>query len=296
MKKSLVVLTTLFVLSACSVNKSGVNGALEHWKNYSNGNPEAAQEQSVAVFYRAPNLNAEGINIYINGDYQTSLLEKGFSSAKLCETRNLVTASVVTNQKPGNRSEGIRFNADTQNVTYIKVADIQNGKPVLQIMDNAVAEKDVEALSLQSQTLPRVKLKNCNERVLESFSLNANAAFPLNKSGYSDVLPEGKRSVQEFVKQIHQMDQSAISKIVVNGYTDPAGSESYNQQLSEKRAETIRKVLQAEQIKQPIISTGYGEQNLVVADCAAKYPRNKTARSQCDLPNRRVEILIYGNN
>ena len=62
-----------------------------------------------------------------------------------------------------------------------------------------------------------------------------------------------------------------------------------------RRAETVRNLLTSYGVaKQNISVEGRGEQDLVVSDCQSRYAKDKLAREQCDLPNRRVEIITYG--
>ena len=72
-------------------------------------------------------------------------------------------------------------------------------------------------------------------------------------------------------------------KITVNGHTDDVGSAAYNQELSERRAWTVRNYLVEAGISQEIISTkGYGKSKPLVAS------KSPEARAK----NRRVEVEI----
>jgi len=71
--------------------------------------------------------------------------------------------------------------------------------------------------------------------------------------------------------------------IEVAGYTDSRGAASYNQELSQKRAQAVAKYLVSRGVKaENLTAKGYGEEN-PVAD-------NKTAAGQAE--NRRVELHI----
>jgi peptidoglycan-associated lipoprotein len=75
------------------------------------------------------------------------------------------------------------------------------------------------------------------------------------------------------------------SKITVEGFADPAGSASYNTQLSRKRAEAVRDALVTHGLMgDRVAAVGYGETRLV------------NARAQRDDPgaemNRRVVFVI----
>jgi len=73
------------------------------------------------------------------------------------------------------------------------------------------------------------------------------------------------------------------SKLVVQGYTDSQGSESYNMTLSKNRAESVRSFLTAHGISPDrITAEGFGPAS-PVAD-------NGTAEGRAN--NRRVEIIV----
>lgn len=72
-------------------------------------------------------------------------------------------------------------------------------------------------------------------------------------------------------------------KALIEGFTDSAGSDSYNQALSERRAEAVRTFLISKGVSASrIAARGYGESNPVAS--------NKTAETR--QLNRRVEIVI----
>ena len=71
--------------------------------------------------------------------------------------------------------------------------------------------------------------------------------------------------------------------VMVAGYTDLSGSDSYNQALSERRAYAVRDYLTARGVEASAISTqGFGETN----------PRVPTADGVRELQNRRTEITF----
>ncbi|MGB8339463.1 MAG: OmpA family protein [Burkholderiales bacterium] len=78
-----------------------------------------------------------------------------------------------------------------------------------------------------------------------------------------------------------------INNVVVNGYTDRLGTNTYNQRLSQKRAEAVRSYLVGKGVaSNRIRAVGHGESNPVV-ECA---DQDRTSLIRCLEPNRRVEI------
>lgn len=82
-------------------------------------------------------------------------------------------------------------------------------------------------------------------------------------------------------------NSGAPEQIRVSGYTDRLGSDSYNLNLSQQRAQGVKNYLVAHGIKsERLVAEGHGEADPVVM-CT---DTNKPDLIQCLAPNRRVEI------
>lgn len=90
----------------------------------------------------------------------------------------------------------------------------------------------------------------------------------------------------ELQKGVQFLKDNPGAKIQIVGYTDSRGTEKYNQKLSERRAESVKKYLEGEVEVKPenITAIGKGEAD-PVGD-------NKTKQGQ--FMNRRVEIQLLG--
>lgn len=109
------------------------------------------------------------------------------------------------------------------------------------------------------------------------FTLSSDVLFPTNSSYLTD------RAKAELDKLSRLLNEDRSKMIRVDGHTDSTGEEGYNQWLSEKRAESVKKYLEDAGIPASRISTeGYG-QTVPVAD-------NKTPEGRAK--NRRVEVVI----
>lgn len=107
--------------------------------------------------------------------------------------------------------------------------------------------------------------------------LSSGATFEL---GGSTLSAEGKAEVLALMAKFEGRD---VSSVVIAGYTDDRGEASFNQQLSEKRAEAVKAELVENGANSDKITTvGYGESN-PVADNSTREGRAK---------NRRVEIKV----
>lgn len=120
--------------------------------------------------------------------------------------------------------------------------------------------------------------------MLKKMTLQADATFKFDRSDSGGIQPAGKAKLDQLVRDLKQADD--VTGIRIEGYTDRLGSDSYNRQLSAKRAETVKRYLQSGGVTVPIGSRGRGKENPVV-ECNE---RNREALIDCLAPNRRVEL------
>ncbi len=119
-------------------------------------------------------------------------------------------------------------------------------------------------------------------------TLSSDHLFAFGKSTLS---PEAKRDIDtEVIAKLRQA--GTIRFINVSGHTDRIGSQTYNQQLSEKRAEAVKSYLVSQGIDGSKIETyGFGKTQPIKHGCNQK---NRKALIECLAPNRRVVIEFQG--
>ncbi len=109
-------------------------------------------------------------------------------------------------------------------------------------------------------------------------TLSGGVLFVTNKS---DLLPGAQVKLNQVAEALGTQDTE--SKIVVDGYTDSQGTPAYNQDLSQRRAQSVRDYLVTRGIASDrITAQGFGL-NSPVAD-------NATPEGRAN--NRRVEIVV----
>jgi outer membrane protein OmpA-like peptidoglycan-associated protein len=100
-------------------------------------------------------------------------------------------------------------------------------------------------------------------------------------SGKSELLPEAQVKLNTVADALTQQDPD--SGMVVEGHTDSQGKASYNQDLSQRRAETVRTYLVSRGIAgDRVTSQGFGSSRSVADNGSAEGRAN----------NRRVEIVV----
>ncbi|MDT3469151.1 OmpA family protein [Stenotrophomonas maltophilia] len=112
--------------------------------------------------------------------------------------------------------------------------------------------------------------------------LSADALFGFDSAKLS---AEGQQAVQGILAQVREAAQ--VQSIRVTGYTDRIGSASYNQALSQRRADAVRTALVQGGVPAGSISAeGRGAAEPIV-QCEQ---RNRRELIACLAPNRRVQI------
>lgn len=161
----------MLVLQACTTGAT-----TPHWQLVEERSPQLAPEaegsapQPVAVvFYRelgAETETSRPINIYINGQYQASLVGNTYTEQMLCPgEQQLMVAFNDVSQRYVNKEEGWVFDIDTRPIQYFRVADDGAGGAVISQVDGETAEAAKGSLQeRQVHTISRVVNRGCGAR------------------------------------------------------------------------------------------------------------------------------------
>lgn len=116
-------------------------------------------------------------------------------------------------------------------------------------------------------------------------TLQAEVLFGFDKYVLTN---EGKKILDTEVAE-KMKAHPEVELVLITGYTDRIGADQYNQKLSERRAEAVKKYLMSQGVEENRLhSVGKGK-SMPVADC--KGVRGKKL-IQCLQPNRRVVVEI----
>lgn len=149
--------------------------------------------------------------------------------------------------------------------------------------DRAIVTPAVEEVTTPKQ-LPSMSatkpVANSPVLVAEQLNFSTDAFFDFDKAVLK---PEGKVKLDDFVSKATKIN---IDVIIAVGHTDSIGSETYNQKLSEKRAQSVKAYLVSKGIDKNRVSTqGKGEAQPIADNT------NSTNRRL----NRRVNIEVIGS-
>jgi outer membrane protein OmpA-like peptidoglycan-associated protein len=153
--------------------------------------------------------------------------------------------------------------------------------------DRAQSQADA-ALSRASEANTRVNTAEQSvtdlRTNLDNYALQNTAAVHFKFDSY-ELTPEARESLDQLAAQIKDRNNFILE---IQGFADWVGKDAYNNQLTQKRADSVRRYL-AEQHNIPLFRMhilGFGEMR-PVAD-------NKTREGRAE--NRRVEIRLLSRN
>ncbi|HMN20048.1 MAG TPA: hypothetical protein PKA16_01510 [Ottowia sp.] len=159
----------LLGLQACA----GSGGQAERWDMVEQRAPQPAPQataparQPVAVvFYREAGSGADAatpVNVYINGQYQASLVGNTYTEQALCPgSHRLKVAYNDVQRRYVSKDEGLDFAIGTEPVQYFRVTEAGAGVAAIAAVPSETAQAARTSLSeLQHHTIPRVVRNGC---------------------------------------------------------------------------------------------------------------------------------------
>jgi OmpA-OmpF porin, OOP family len=160
-------------------------------------------------------------------------------------------------------------------VAKAKLAELTKTKDAARLAARDVqierAQADADALRLELEALQAVSTDRGMVMTLGDV---------LFATGKADLQPGAMSTIDRLARFLEEYPNKTV---LIEGYTDSVGTESFNQGLSERRAASVRSALIAADVSPGRISTiGYGKARPIAS--------NDTAEGR--LRNRRVEIVI----
>jgi len=129
--------------------------------------------------------------------------------------------------------------------------------------------------------------------VNEKITLSTDVLFGFNKA---ELTPAGQQKLDDLAKQAQGAN---VERVVLTGHADRIGSEDYNQELSEQRAQAVADYLQTRGVDSSRLQVaGKGESEPVTGDqCKRMGPEsNKNQKLiACLQPDRRVDAELLGS-
>jgi len=129
--------------------------------------------------------------------------------------------------------------------------------------------------------------------VIEKVSLSTDVLFGFNKS---QLTPAGEQKLDELARDARGAN---VEKVVLTGHADRIGSEQYNQELSEKRAQAVADYLASKGVDSSRLDVqGRGESDPVTGNQCQKMGKESNKNQKliaCLQPDRRVDAELQGS-
>ncbi|HTM62175.1 MAG TPA: OmpA family protein [Burkholderiales bacterium] len=129
--------------------------------------------------------------------------------------------------------------------------------------------------------------------VIEKITLNADVLFPFNSA---ELLPGGQTKLDQLAQDARGAN---VDRVVLTGHADRIGSEDYNQQLSEERAQAVADYLAQKGVDSTrITAEGKGKSDPVTGSECNNLGKDSNKNQKliaCLQPDRRVDAELLGS-
>lgn len=278
-----MTLLALAMLSGCNTTKNNASLEIAH-QNYNSAkaNPQTSSLAPLELKEASDSLYKADVSLN-NGDDTATVNHLAYLAnqrvAIAQETAKRKTSEMAvanaTTERNSARLDARTAEADAakrQVAAMQKTADQQAEELAAA---NANSANDQAYIAEQAVLLKELNARQTKRGLVITLG---DVLFSINKS---QLKSGGMRNVQKLADFLKEYPKH---KVLIEGYTDSTGSDSYNQGLSERRAESVRRALvDVAGISPDRVSTrGYGKEFPVAS--------NDTATGL--QLNRRVEIII----
>jgi len=129
--------------------------------------------------------------------------------------------------------------------------------------------------------------------VIEKISLNTDVLFPFNSA---ELLPGGQTKLDQLAQDAKGAN---VDRVVLTGHADRIGSEEYNQQLSEERAQAVADYLAQRGVDSGhITAEGKGKSDPITGNECSNLGKESNKNQKliaCLQPDRRVDAELLGS-
>lgn len=140
-------------------------------------------------------------------------------------------------------------------------------------------EMDKQAQRIEEE-LPGAQVERVGEGIQVTFDDKSGVNFEFDSAELTDEAKDNLEKIAEVFLEFPDTD------LMIEGHTDPSGSEEYNMKLSERRAKSVQSYL---------VSAGVAASRMSVTAFGESAPRYDNSTKEGQAKNRRVEIGISAN-
>lgn len=266
---------------------------------YSSPKP-VGPDQAQVIYYRSANgVQRDGAaNVYVDREFHTGLLPQGFT--QFCVQPGTHFLGAYLGDPPryaGKTTDLYRAPLQSGNTYYLRVREQGGNFP--ESVSREVAERELSGARAQTHVLSRASaVESCRYyNFLEEspsrkeYVLPSDVLFAFNKSETRDISAAGRVAIKHLVEDLQRQD-AQIKRVEVEGHTDPIGNEAANQNLGQKRADSVRQILAEYGLPQALmVTSSMGSRQPVKHSCYG----SRDQQIACYAPNRRVIVRIDTN-
>ncbi|ARK28593.1 OmpA family protein [Halalkalibacter krulwichiae] len=176
---------------------------------------------------------------------------------------------------------------DVEAISVVKVTEISSQSQVYitKMSTSRFFIKDIDVSQVEKDILETLgEFHAVIEEETTTLTLPDNILFEFDSY---ELLQEADKVIEQLVQVI----EAAEGKVAIEGHTDQIGDAAYNQQLSEKRAQSVLEALIKEGIDEKRLEAiGYGSQKPIANHIRPDGSDDKEGRQK----NRRVEVKVKG--
>ncbi|MEG1679908.1 MAG: OmpA family protein [Stenotrophomonas sp.] len=251
------------------------------------------QDQVQVVYYRSEATTSGAVaNVYLDREFITALRPGGYTAFCLAPGRHMLGSYLDDAPTYSGKNEELYAATFKGGATYyLKVREEGGNRPLP--VTRAVASAELSGRRQQAHLLSRAsKVEACRHYgyldapavVLREYVLTADSAFN-SRNGLSAT---GKNQVESLLAEL-QRDNAQITRVEVEGHTDPTGASAENQVLGQRWADIVRDALVSSGVPQSMThSTSAGSRTLVKHGCYGSAEQQRA----CYAPNRRVVLRV----
>jgi OOP family OmpA-OmpF porin len=161
-----LLLSSILVLGLLST--STLFGKIEDWDTFE-GEEITQQTQDslpVIVITRPKNIKGTAINVYVDGEYLTSLLPGAYTIEKVCPGKHrirLAYTNVLTRYKEKDRG-GQFFRFDSNKRHFFRIVTEGNALQLQMLSDKEAEKIEDDYTKKQTHTISRLSKKKCAQR------------------------------------------------------------------------------------------------------------------------------------
>ena len=232
-------------------------------------------QQAIALAEASTNAERDQQRFEASRAESDAARERAVSAQQAADQKTAELEAIrASSNRDQSRLDALAAEADAAKQQAAMAQEMADQKEAELVEVKANAQRDKEVISRQEMQLKELQAKKTDRGMVITLG------DVLFSSGKAVLQPGGMRNVQKLADFMKQYPQH---KILIEGYTDSQGSNSLNQDLSERRANAVRAALVDKGINPDRIETrGYGEEFPIASNDSV------TSRQL----NRRVEIIL----